>query len=1071
MLKFVVLGLFILSGFTSLVYQAVWIRLLSLAVGSTSESMSLVLSIFFMGLALGSFAFGRWSHRLKRPLLTYGLLEGAIGLFAMIVFWSLYKFPLYVEQIYPNGQLSWGSHFVKYFIVFLILIIPTFFMGASLPILVQLFQSVKLQISKNQKKQISILYAINTFGAVLGSFSAGFILYPRIGIDGANFLAVAGNLLIAGVCVYLQFSGRIGTAEQAEVEGKGTIRAEVSKLPEQPTAVGKIIGEAGAAIEASSVTADFKRFMYLATFATGFASISMEVIWSKYLGIFLGTNLYGLSLILSLFLLGITIGSFLLSFLMKEGLNLRKLYFYLLIGALLSTLFSVLLLGFLPILSNVLGYYLGGQLSYLSIKSALAFLVLISPTIFFGALLPLTIEILNENKKAAAETSGTVYAINTVGGILGSCFTGLLLIPQLGSSLTTRLNLGVLLLLVAGILLLSAQLRRRWIWLAAVIVILLPATLQTQLDFQNIIRSAYQQVLAPGMDLSELLKVFSRKQEDFQFVHEGETAIISLSHDADDGDEFKKYLRLKTNGLNESIYNLENRNSLPKYEALLGLIPYSLVRDPQKGFIVGYGGGYSALFFDSTDMKKVIVAEIEEGILKAATFAHQGKFPFTDSERIQVRLEDARFLLAAGSEAPFDIIASQPSHSWLSGVANLFTQEFFTLVHSRLAPGGVFSQWLNLYNMDAEVLNSILKTFFTVFPEGAVFSNLHDEELILIGSNEPLRFNIKKLEQIFASPAISQKVAEVPLVKAADLLSHLILTREEFMKKMDGVSLNTDLNAYAEIRQSRLFYGESSNAVKTYLDQLFSAEFDRVMVQKMDLTFLNEILASLYRSQNFQKYNRTLEKYRPLFMESLEGRQQLARHLYQLERYDSAANVLEESGQASSLLVSIYLHIGEDKKAELLLSQAGKSPELWCGLLELQTRQKKWKEASVTAQNLEKALIAGKSSCAGQVQLVLGSYYFYTGQWKPAQAYLAQFFEWNPQRLKVVELLLGLSIQLEQAPQVQAFSSYYTSTLESEKLRLESMHQWLSHWGYEADAAIIRRLIEQLRLGQSTPGA
>ena len=111
-------------------------------------------------------------------------------------------------------------------------------------------------------------------------------------------------------------------------------------------------------------------------------------------------------------------------------------------------------------------------------------------------------------------------------------------------------------------------------------------------------------------------------------IHEGKTGIISLSQDPAEAENWQDYIRLKTNGLNESLYDKKNLNSLPKYEGLLGMLPYALARNPEKAFVVGYGGGYTVDFFSSTDMKEVYVAELEEGIIEASQFVTMVKTLF-----------------------------------------------------------------------------------------------------------------------------------------------------------------------------------------------------------------------------------------------------------------------------------------------------------------------------------------------------------------------------------------------------------------------------------------------------------
>ena len=1044
--------LFILSGFTSLIYQAVWIRLLSLSVGSTSASMSLVLSIFFFGLAAGSYVFGRRSPSITKPLLVYGILEGIIGSISFVLIYALLNFHKLMAFVYPQGSLTALGHTAKFVLVFALFIIPTFAMGATLPLLIRLFSNAKA--GAERARSISALYAINTLGAVLGAFSAGFVLFPAVGIVGANQLAALGNVLIFVVCVFFQ------------------------KRHDRALSLTKI--ETGAT-DAAENRSNSKRLalLTLSTGVAGFSSIAAEVVWSKYLGIFLGTNIFGLSLILTLFLIGIAGGSFLLSRFVHRVSNQALLLVGLLVGAVVATVGSTIFLGALPVVANLLAYYFAPKVSLLAIKCVLVSVTLIVPTLFFGALLPLTIHLLTGGRKEASSSTGVVYAINTAGAILGSYLAGVILIPRFGSSLTMVVAIGLLALM--ALVLAFALLARRRERLAIVAImglVLLPAARFGSLDFQNIIRSAYQQKLEPGLELSQLLEIFSKSQEEFQLVREGETAIISLSHDADDGPQYERYLRLKTNGLNESVYDTQNLDLLPKYEALLGLLPYALSRDPQKAFIIGYGGGYSVRFLSTTDLKKVFVAEIEKGILEAAAYAHGGDNPILKRPSVDVRIEDARFLLAAGTEAPFDIIASQPSHSWLSGVANLFTVEFFELVRSRLKPNGIFSQWLNLYNMSPEVLASILKTFYTVFPHGAVFTNLHDDELILIGSQAPVVFDLEKVQQLMKNPRIAREVSGIPLTSATDLVAHLTLSREDALAFSKDAPINSDRNAYGELRQSELFYRRENSSVRGYLDGRFRASYDAILAPKkiQDDETIFGILDSLQFFRNFRKYNAVLAAFDARLGPKHLGR--LAGAYYQMERYTSALTAAMKSiegakpqAQDVNLAVEVLARLERFDEAQALLARhrALRGRQSDCQELYILTRSGRLSAAKPIADRLLASMNGAGGTlaqCGVASHLYLGEYFATQSAHEKAVQHLSTYHQAHPQHLRAYELLMS-SLLSAQAPkeakdQARALIEGYSEARQAELQRLVDLEAWYREAGYKDDADALAKILARL---------
>lgn len=1048
-IRILVLLLFVLSGFTSLVYQAIWIRLISLAVGSTSASMGLVLSIFFSGLAAGSYLCGQMSGRIKKPLLVYGILESLIGLYSILLVKALLGFHHLMVFVYPDGSLNAVSHAVKFFLVFAMLIAPTLCMGASLPLLIRLFTTGNAAIGKS----VSLLYGINTIGAVLGAFAAGFWLIPAVGVEYANHVSAFLNVCILGICLWTQ----------------RTRNEEFTLKTEIPSAADKTAARA----ESSR---GLEKALLLATGLSGFSSIVAEVVWNKYLGIFMGTNLFGLSLILSLFLLGIAVGSFLLSRVIDRLHDPIRFLIWLLISAIVATFVSTVLLSSLPILANLVAHYVP-VLSLLVVKSILTGLLLFLPTVFFGALFPLTISVLTRKSSRASASTGRVYAINTIGAVLGSYLAGIVLIPWLGSAFTLKIALLVLSFAALLVLIASgARGRRRFVPAGLLAAIAISIVLFEGIQFRNIVRSAYRQSLPKETDLAELLKLFSSEHEEFQLIVEGQTAVISLSHDQNDGENYRRYYRLKTNGLNESIYNREQLDVLPKYEALLGLLPYTLVRDPQNAFIVGYGGGYSVDFLTSTDLKKVFVAELERGILQAADYVYQGKNPILGRKNLDLRIEDARFILTAGTNAPFDIIASQPSHSWLSGVANLFTKEFFELVKSRLKPAGVFSQWLNLYNMSPEVLKSILRTFYTTFPHGAVFTNLHDEELILIGSKEPIQFNVQKVNAVLRNPKIANQVSAIPLRNAYDLLSQMSFGREQALQFSASAPINSDRNAFAEVYQSKLFYRTDDRAsIKSFIDSQFKADYSAIAPDG----FLNRpenlfgILDALGSTSSYHKINVLLDSRREQIIREAPAR--LAMAFFQQERYASAYDALtkEKSGikteadVALALSTLLYLNRVEEAARVLKAHSSVTNGESLCLRLTAYELAGEPARSAEIAARLERDPAKGIAACGPTGHLHLGSYYFRRGKKQKALAHLEAYYAVHPQSIENLEMLIASLIEVGQKDRARSFIDVYPGVLSSERERIEALENYYRARGAIADADALAARVAHLR----RPGA
>lgn len=1044
-------SLFLVSGSTGLIYETLWIRILSLGVGSTSSSMSLVLSIFFLGLALGSFLSGKYSHKIKNPLKAYGLLEMVIGVYASFLVFPLIQLHKLIAILPLSGSLSFLGVFTKFLIVGLLLILPTVCMGATFPLLVKIF----LNKERTLGKYVSILYALNTFGAVIGAFATGYLLVPSFGVLFSNYLAAFLNLAVGGTAIYL--SSRKDLAVEA-------------KQKEEETGF-----RLGSLNFRSSL-------ILLSTFICGFVSISCEVIWNKYLNIFLGTNIYGIGLVLALFLLGIALGSLILSQFVEKVQNKFSLFMWLLFLSGVTLLCSSLLLNKAPELSIVLQAYTKGHVSLLTMKTLVVTLILLLPTSIFGMLFPLSITLITSSTQNAPGILGLAYAVNTVGAILGSYITGIFLIPVFGSSfaLLTSLILSCVLLVI---LCLSIE-ERKTERLAVAVFTFVFATVAfkaSTLDYKNLIKSAYQQ---SGYKMSEkqpavadylkvALKPYSESHEEFKLIIEGETAVISLSHDPADGENYRNYFRLKTSGLNESVYNMENLEELPKYEALIAFLPYLFSKAPKQAFVVGYGGGFTVDFLTDTDLRKVNVVELEKGILKAADYVYKGNNPLLTRPNLNLKVEDARYVLAAKLNGPQDIIISQPSHSWLSGAANLFTEEFFEVVKDNLAEQGIFSQWLNLYNMDVTVLQSILKTFYTVFPHGAVFTQLGDQEMVLIGSKRPLDLNLKKLEAITQNQIFRKKLAGVFGHSSYDVVSLFSLSREEALKLAKDATINTDINAFAEVEQSKLFY-EGLGTRETpqhYLSRVFRGDYGGITKSADNEQFYYNLLLSLNQGGHYDKFNVVLNKYEEKVKNQPSEYASLGYLCFRAGRFESAFEYLSKAlkqkadKQNFNLLLSTLTEQQRYGEVEQWYNKykglADKSSD--CYLANALVREKKLKEADIATAKIVADVNGYTLACGDIVNKMLGSYFLQKQNPTIAIPFLEAYYKAHNLDVTNLKDMLAAYTMINDTGNLKIFQDYLPQVVQSEIKTLEARIEFFKESGLTKDAQMVEATLKKLQ--------
>lgn len=1112
----------LLSGTAGLIYQTLWIRVLSLGIGSTSESLSVVVAIFFAGLALGSL-FSKRVLTQFHPLYRYAILEGAIGIYAFFLIFALFLFQPIMAQI------PFGTSFrmvAKFLLVSVALFPPTFAMGATLPIMVEAYSGGDVA----KERSVGLLYGINTLGAVLGALATGYILIPAFGIVGANISTGALNISAALIAFYA-FRKRSTGDDTGDYKGPALQSVDENVVPIQP------LSAAGtSSVGLSNLPNYFLTMLYLTVGLIGFAAISAEVIWSKYLGIFLGTNIYGLGLVLGLFLSGIAVGSLFYYRFLGETQNKLRLFTILLFLDLIATLFSSLGLNLLPTLASVISYYVGDKFSVLQIKSSLSAMVLFFPTAISGALLPVAVDLAkakslgltNQKSESASIRLSRLYAINTLGSILGSLVTGLLIIPTLGTGIAVKMAIGVLslLFLIWFVRFQMIPFWRQWshserykifariavlVSLVFVTTLCLAVVVIPKVEFKNIIKSAYFQAADPEASFSEVMKYYSRDYEEFKMIYEGKTAVISLSHDPSDGKAFREYFRLKTNGLNESIYQSKKPKELPQYEALLGFIPFALKNNPQNAFIVGYGGGFTVDLLSSLGIKKVDVAEIEKGILVAANRVFQ-ELGFQENqilkrENVNLQYEDARAILIAGRNRPeankYDIIVSQPSHSWLSGVANLFTFEFFDLVKSRLSEKGVFSQWLNLYNMDSQVLASILKTFYTVFPEGAVFTNFADQEMIMIGSRMPLSLSMSKLDAMAKDPVFVERLSQTSFKGAFDFISNFTAGRKRVMEVVASARVNTDRNAYAETLQSKLFYSKKLPVPtpQKYLSDLYTGDFSEILplAESTSNSFYFGLLNSLERLGRYDKFHALMKRYERDSTEQVQRYQHLGFMAVKAQRYATAEKYIlrylsGESQSKSSLTfhdflknagtmvrqwsqdrvtadqaISTYANVLSDTRryddliqfANHLRSKGMALPRLVeCYLADAWISANRVSEGDKDLRYFLSQYQQRFYECGAYVDRIVGRYYLSQGKADLALKFLQAYYAVDGDDLETVAAMISAYLMKAERAQADPFIDYYQQLRTTEKDRAAKMVEYYEGLGFSEDAAILQKMYQ-----------
>ena len=757
---------FVLSGATGLIYEVLWARMLGLVFGATTLAVSTVLVAFMGGLALGSALAGRIGARIERPMRVYGLFEIGIALYALAV---PLLFALTDNAYVVIWQQFRGSFFVfsvlRFVLSSLVLLVPTTLMGATLPVL----SAALLRSPGVTNSAITRLYTRNLIGAICGSLLAGFVLLPALGVRWSIYVASIINILIGVVAII--------------ADRKASVSAPVVSSTTEV--------EVG-----SSATASDKKFWLFCAFASGFVTFSTQVAWNRILTMIVGSSTYAFSVTVALFLLGLAAGAILVARLKFRG-GLRRAVVTVQLATVASLVLSLLVVNKIPIVLITAGQRMhintwGGLLTLQIISVALLVLL---PAFLMGMIMPLVLVWAGDKPSGGSvRLVGRSYAVNTIGAIAGAFGAGFILIPTVGTR-TTILFASVLCLIVAAV---AYQPRtgdrdmRRALALGATIpavVLLFFIAPRLRLDALSV--GAYDSLVrviakTRGSVADSASERSGPGTHQLLMYEEGPTSTVTVRRDWD-------VTSMAINGRT----NASDREDMPT-QVMLGQLPLLLAPNNKNGLIVGFASGVSVGAMLQSPIESLECVELEPATIAGSRyFEHVNNRPLNDP-RLRLIIDDARSYLRVTPKR-YDMIVSEPSHPWVPGVANLFTKEFFEMGKGRLSDGGVFVQWVQIYQLSTETLRSVLGTFHQVFPHVLVFrveGATKGKDLLLVGSSTPL--NMDRLSERIADPRVSTELSRVSIRSEADVRSRYVCDETKLGPAVAGAVINTDDNMHVE---------------------------------------------------------------------------------------------------------------------------------------------------------------------------------------------------------------------------------------------------------------------------------
>ena len=740
----VLLVLFFGSGCAALIYEVVWYQMLELAIGSTTISVGVLLAAFMGGLCLGSIGLPRLKTQMH-PLKMYALIEAGIAAFALLVWAGI---PL-IDRVYiaANGA-GLPNMLLRALVAAICLLPPTTLMGASLPAAARWIASTRSGVS-----WWGLLYGTNTIGAVFGSLLAGFYLLRMYGVAAATLAAVAINLVVTAISLVL------AARTPARIEA-----GAAEHVPDAAEAVAD--GSPGS--------------VYVTIALSGASALGAEVVWTRLLGMMMGSTVYVFSIILAVFLIGLAIGS-------TAGAWISR------------TVRPRLALGGCQILLTLgiawTAYMIAGSLPYWPIDPLLSsspwytfqldmarcLWAILPPALLWGASFPLALAAVAGPGQDPAKVVGRIYAANTLGAIVGALGVSLILVPMVGTQQSQRV-----LLAIAAISAFTALMPYVRDQKSVAVSGLLAASMVLAMALLFGLSPVPGELIAYGRRMP-----LNVGQSTILYTAEGRNSSVAISRWA------SGEIYINVNGHVEATTEIYDM----KLQRMVGHLPGLLHPNPKSVLGIGFGAGVSAgTFTRYPGIEHITICEIEPVIPPTSTrFFGAQNYEVMNNPKTHIVYDDARHYVMTTTNK-YDIIASDPLDVFAKGTAALYSKEYFDAVKAHLNPGGYFSLYVPLYESDLRTVKSELATFFESFPNATVWANTRNGEgydMVFMGQVEPLKINVDEVQQRFNRPdyaPVVESLREVGIPSVVALFSTYTGRKADLGQWSAGADINRDSN-------------------------------------------------------------------------------------------------------------------------------------------------------------------------------------------------------------------------------------------------------------------------------------
>jgi spermidine synthase len=740
------------SGIAALIYEVVWFQILELVIGSSAVSLGILLAVFMGGTCLGSLLLPRVITPRHNSLRVYAAIELGTACLAIAV---LLLWPS-IGRVY-SAWTGYGTagFLLRGIVAAVCLLPPTMLMGATLPAL-----SRNVETSSDGVSWLGFFYGVNIAGAVFGCLISGFYLLRRYDVTTATYIAASVNAAVAAIALLLSEYRKNGDShapqrhrEHREEISVTSVSLWCAPYDRRPSAV------------------------YIAIALSGLCAMAAETIWTRLLGLLFGASVYTLSIVVAVFLCGLGIGSSIGSFLCRTLQRPR------------------LALGWCQLLAAAAiawtAYSLGASLPYWPVNPSLssniwfdfqldldrAFWALMPPTLLWGASFPFALASLRSNRQDSGRLMGSVYAANTLGAIIGALGASLLLMAWIGSQRSEQLLIALSAL--AGLALVWPRIR--WMQAATGIGVAVAAAL----------------LIGSVPPLSKLLVAHGRYaatwtgKSDIVYAREGLNSSVAVSNFPNGVRTFHVAGKIQASNVPRDM----------RLQRMLGHLTTLRQAKPKSVLVIGCGAGITAGAVSvDPNVERVTIVEIEPLVPQAASqFFGENNFDVLRNPKVQIRIDDGRHYLLTSNEK-FDAITADPLDPWVKGAANLYTKEFLEAARRHLAPGGVVTMYIQLFETNSEAVKSSLATFFDVFPNGTVWGNTYQgqgHDMILLGQAEPLRIDLDEMERRLELPEfmrMSQSLREVGMHSAVELFATYAGRGTDLVEWLRDSPINQDRN-------------------------------------------------------------------------------------------------------------------------------------------------------------------------------------------------------------------------------------------------------------------------------------